>query len=299
MDRSPRRALTFVVVTLSVSWLLAFGYFAVTPLRGTVALLALGAPYIFIPAAVAVVLQRFVYGEGLVEPLRIGVGSRRWLVVAWAVPAVMALVILGLSLLPREVSFSWGMDDLFERYSSLLTPEQIYRVRAQVAAMPIHPFWVNLVLGIVGGATVNAVVSLGEELGWRGFLLRHLEGYGFWRASVVIGAVWGLWHAPFVLHGINYPHHPMLGVGLMTLSCILFSPPMVYVTLRARSVLAAAIFHGVINGTSGLVVAVLAGGSELTAGITGWPGFVGYGCLNVLLFFYDQRFPALPTASCE
>jgi membrane protease YdiL (CAAX protease family) len=52
--------------------------------------------------------------------------------------------------------------------------------------------------------------SLGEEIGWRGFLLPELlRRMSPLAASVVVGVVWGLWHLPvdlyagFGLHGIG------------------------------------------------------------------------------------------------
>jgi hypothetical protein len=60
----------------------------------------------------------------------------------------------------------------------------------QAKAMPIHPFWVGLLLGLVAGPTVNTVAAFGEEVGWRGLLLRELETLGFWQASALIGVVW-------------------------------------------------------------------------------------------------------------
>lgn len=38
---------------------------------------------------------------------------------------------------------------------------------------------------------------LGEEIGWRGFALpRLLDGRSAFRASMMLGLVWGIWHAP-------------------------------------------------------------------------------------------------------
>lgn len=50
--------------------------------------------------------------------------------------------------------------------------------------------------------------SLGEEMGWRGFLLPRLLGkYRPLSASLILGVIWAIWHAPvdltagFLLHG--------------------------------------------------------------------------------------------------
>jgi hypothetical protein len=47
--------------------------------------------------------------------------------------------------------------------------------------------------------------TFGEEYGWRGYLLPRLLPLGEIRATLLLGMVWGLWHLPLLLAGLNYP----------------------------------------------------------------------------------------------
>lgn len=67
-------------------------------------------------------------------------------------------------------------------------------------------------------AVINLVPALGEELGWRGWLLPKLMPLGPVPAIPVSGVLWGVWHAPLVLLGYNDPTAPgWLGVTAMVL----------------------------------------------------------------------------------
>jgi uncharacterized protein len=48
------------------------------------------------------------------------------------------------------------------------------------------------------------VVAVGEELGWRGWLLPQLAARtSRLRAALGTGAIWGVWHAPLLLSGVT------------------------------------------------------------------------------------------------
>lgn len=52
------------------------------------------------------------------------------------------------------------------------------------------------------------VVGIGEETGWRGWMLPELlKRYSALRSSIVVGVVWGLWHFPLYVIGA-YPGDP-------------------------------------------------------------------------------------------
>lgn len=287
--RPLRRALTFTVFTYLVSFSILTLYFLFGGTWTAPGSLVLSLVYMFIPMTVALVLQKWVYREPIRKGIFLSWKVNRWYLIAWLTPLVIALLTFASSFLIPGVSFTPGMEGMLERFSSMFTPEQVDQMRAQIAAAPIHPFWLALLQGLLAGATVNAVAALGEEAGWRGFLLTSLKHVHFWKASLFIGIVWGFWHAPVILLGNNYPQHPVAGVFMMTLWTILLTPLMVYITLRAKSVLAAALFHGTLNGTFGLALLLIRGGNDLTVGVTGLAGFIALALLNGGLYLLLKK----------
>jgi membrane protease YdiL (CAAX protease family) len=53
----------------------------------------------------------------------------------------------------------------------------------------------NFLIGIV---IATLTFSLGEELGWRGYLLPQLLSVGWTRAFVLVGLIWAAWHMPLI-----------------------------------------------------------------------------------------------------
>lgn len=146
----------------------------------------------------------------------------------------------------------------------------------------------QLVSGIVAGCTINAVFAFGEEYGWRNYMVSALEGVGFWKKALLIGFVWGIWHLPLILLGHNYPQHPVAGVGMMCVFCILAGAIELYLVLKSGSVYPAAIFHGTINALAGLVLLLVEGGNDLTVGLTGIAGFITLALVIAGIWIYDR-----------
>ncbi|OGH94914.1 MAG: hypothetical protein A2X43_12235 [Candidatus Margulisbacteria bacterium GWD2_39_127] len=238
-----------------------------------------------VPMLVTIVFQKYIYKENMKEQYGLSFKVNKWFLAAWLLPALLAFAALGVALLLPGVHFSPDMSGMIERFSHYLTPEQMQQLRHKMATMTIHPLWLTLFQGLFAGATINAVVAFGEELGWRGFLQKELGGLGFWRSSFLIGIIWGLWHAPLVLHGLNYPQHPVAGIYMMTIWAVLLSPIIAYIRLRAKSVLAAAVMHGTLNATYGISIMVVSGGSDLTVGLTGLAGFIVLIVANLILYY--------------
>jgi len=279
----------FIGLTFLVNWSLALLFFALGGRWHSSVGSAFGATYMFVPMIVAILLQKGVYREPVKGPLGVSFRLNRWFLVAWLLPPAFALATLGVSLLLPGVEYAPQMQGIFERFESVLPPEQMQQFKEQMAATPVRVFWLALLGGLIAGVTVNAVAGFGEELGWRGFLQKELAFLGFWRSSVLIGLVWGLWHAPLILQGHNYPQHPVAGVLMMTIWCMLLAPIFSYVRVKARSVIAAAILHGTLNATYGLSIVLVRGGSDLTTGVTGLPGFLVLAVVILILWRHDPN----------
>ncbi|HID56138.1 TPA: CPBP family intramembrane metalloprotease [Candidatus Poribacteria bacterium] len=284
-----RKIALFLGMTFSINWIMAGLFWALGGRWNTPQAVILGVLYMFVPALCAVIVQKGIYRQPMRIPLGISFRLNRWFLVAWLLPPVLSFVSVGVSLLLPDISLSPNASGFFERYSSILPPERLEEMRRQMEEMPINPIWLSLIQGLTAGATINAVAAFGEELGWRGFLQRELSDMGFWRSSLLIGLIWGIWHAPIILQGHNYPQHPTSGVLMMTAFCLLLGPIFSYIRVKSRSVIAAAVAHGSLNGTAGISILILKGGSDLTVGLLGFAGLIVLALTNFILFLKWRR----------
>jgi membrane protease YdiL (CAAX protease family) len=280
-----KKVALFLGLTYALTYLLAISYFLS---GGSVrsGILIFGITYMFVPTLCAVVVQKIIYGAPLKKPLRIDFRPNRWFLVAWLLPLVIAVTTFGVALLFPGVTFSPDKQDNFRHL--LLKPAQ-FGIEIESNRF-VWAVILTLLEGLVTGITIGALAGFGEELGWRGFLLRELGGLGFWKASAIIGLAHGFWHAPLIVQGFNYSEHPWAGVFLVTVLTLLMAPLFSYICLKADSVVAAAIFHGTFNALAPLGTMGLEGGNDLLVGVTGLAGFLVLLAANIGLVAFDGWF---------
>jgi membrane protease YdiL (CAAX protease family) len=115
----------------------------------------------------------------------------------------------------------------------------------------------------VFGLTLLFGGPLGEEIGWRGWLLPRLQlRLSPLLASLIVGLVWGLWHLPLHLRG--YYDTDMgagwTGFGLRIASSCLLAVLFTWMYNRSRGGLLVVILqHTSVNNTSGYWMPVTAG----------------------------------------
>jgi membrane protease YdiL (CAAX protease family) len=96
---------------------------------------------------------------------------------------------------------------------------------------------------------ISTPLTFGEEYGWRGYLLPRLLPLGEVRATLVLAMIWGLWHLPALLIGLNYPDQPLWAALLVfTLNILLLSFPFTWLYIESRgSPFVVAVTHAALN----------------------------------------------------
>jgi uncharacterized protein len=175
------------------------------------------------PTAAAVVMRVFVSKEGLkgsLGPVRVW----RFYALALLIPSVVIALVIGIDDVTGWGEFTWD--------------ETV-------------PIWLAYpVIGI--GALFLAVLTFGEEYGWRGYLLPKLLPLGEVKAAVIVGLIWGPWHAPLLLAGLNFADvNPLASIGIFMVAAIAMSLIFTRMYLAAGgAVLVAALVHASFNAYS-------------------------------------------------
>ncbi|NHK30354.1 MAG: CPBP family intramembrane metalloprotease [Asgard group archaeon] len=177
----------------------------------------------FIGAIIIVGIRR--RGKGIRKLLKRGIEinfNKKWLIPTFLLIPVMAGISFGITLLIFENAlesdyYNWGL--------------------------------------VVGVAVIGFFVGgpLGEEFGWRGFALDPLQKrLGATGASLVLGAIWSLWHLPlhFIKETTQY-YIPIWAFFLMNTTLAIFYTWLYNNT--NRSILVAIIFHWIANVAGALL----------------------------------------------
>ena len=244
-----RKSITwFLIITFLISWPLFIAPLLFSDMDVSTKQLAtqgLWAVAMWAPGVAAIITTLFIAKKPF-SSLRLNtLGSKRFYLWAWFLPIGLTIIGGVLTLLfgmaELDLSFTMIRDAMASATGGSEIPVETIVLAQILFAVTLAPF-------------VNVLFALGEEIGWRGFLLPQLMPLGQWKAILISGVVWGVWHAPAIMQGHNYPGYPILGSFMMIVFCVLLGTIIAWLYLNTKSPWVAALAHGSVNAVAGLPI---------------------------------------------
>lgn len=249
----------FLILAFVISWMSGLVIFLTGGLANspeliantgiTLALVLLATVYMWGPA-LANILTRVITKEGKrdlwLKP-ELKKGWKFWLL-AWFGPGLLTLL--------GALIFFMIFPQSFDRELSGLQGQLSF------AGMPegtINPWKVILLqtgIAIFFAPLLNSIAALGEEFGWRAYLLPKLLPMGKKKALILSSLIWGIWHWPVIAmghnYGLSYPGFPYSGLLAAVWFTICVGIFFGWLAIRSRSVWPAVIAHGALNGIAAI-----------------------------------------------
>lgn len=235
---------------------------------------------------IAAIATRFILDEGFADfGLRLSRRrSWRWAYpAAYLLPLVLTAIGVVLALLSRQQQWV-----LYQRWEANL--DVLARQLPASQSQRLHDFgaallFAQLVQDLVLAVLANCLFTLGEEFGWRGHLVPRLAPLGEVWAALIVGVVWGLWHAPLIaLDGYEYGVLSWLAAPAFCLFTVPLSGILTWLRLRSGSTWPGVLLHATVNQAGPLVLVFF-----LSDGVSRFVG-APIGVIGVLPFWAFAAF---------
>jgi membrane protease YdiL (CAAX protease family) len=231
----------------------------------------------FVPGFSAIVTQKFIVKKPLKE---LGFVWGPWRMYVKTYSLIVMLFVINYT-----ITWLWVMQPDF----SLMSFVRQYNISS---ALPLPaPLMLTLLAGVTFfiAPIMNIIPSIGEEIGWRGFLLPNLEPLGKNKAMIYSSMIWAAWHTPMILLlGFMYGEDVWWGVLLHFMLVTGLGIWMGYVWLQTRSTVLAAFMHATFNANSyGVWAIVFVTQSKLIVGAGGIIGVSLCVLLGAITLYLD------------
>lgn len=118
------------------------------------------------------------------------------------------------------------------------------RIFKMISGAPIS----KIALQVVFGLGIGFIAALGEELGWRGFLIPKIYNTNIKLPTLVVGGIWALWHIPIVAFtGYYQTLSPLYVIVLYSLSVLGLNYFICWLRMESGSMWIATLAHTAYN----------------------------------------------------
>lgn len=189
---------------------------------------------------------------------------RAWYLWAFVVPIIVNSAAWILTCVLGFARFDFSLPNAETLGASFLTPANGGPELAGLA----------VVQGMLLAPVLMLPLTLGEELGWRGFLLPRLLPLDRVRAILVHSVVWGVWHAPLVLIVQDHSNHPVIAVLQMVILSVFVGTFLSWIYFASHSLIVPALAHGAMNQSAAVLEMFMVEVDSTMGGITGVTGLL-------------------------
>ncbi|MCT4663586.1 MAG: CPBP family intramembrane metalloprotease [Tissierellales bacterium] len=167
---------------------------------------------------IAAVVTKLIWDRNL-RGFGLGIGKAKYTLVAYMLPLIAGIIVYGSvwTIGIGGVNFEWiridGAYDLFK----------------------------FLIMGVI----MSSISAMGEEIGWRGFLVPELfKKYSFFKTSIIMGLIWNIYHYPVLLFS-DYNNGVSVLSSLVFFTLSIFGVCFIatYLRIKSGSVWPAIILH--------------------------------------------------------
>lgn len=214
-----------IILFSLIAYALAWIYWIPFLVKGMEGFRAFPGPYgfangMFAPMAAALIMRLFYSREGVKGSLGILRHWKYYLIALFAPIAYAGILVLTI-VFTGQSAFTWPGQTPF------------------LLAFPL----------LILKSLKEIPLGIGEEYGWRGYLLPRLLPLGEIKATVLVGLIWCFWHLPMMLMGLNYPgQNALVSSIVFMVFVVLMSFPFTWLYLASRGgVIVVALFHITLN----------------------------------------------------
>ena len=134
-----------------------------------------------------------------------------------------------------------GLGDFsFEQLNEAMQTEFHWKGNASAVSVIGYTILYCLLISLIGGFFV-----LGEEIGWRGFLVPILaQKVSFSKVALISGITWAIWHYPLFFYAEYNTMTPLwFGIPCTTISIVAISYVLAWFRLKSGSIWTAVLIH--------------------------------------------------------
>ncbi len=288
---SQREVQRYLLWTFGLAWLIQIVAAIIYHMGNTLLVQLLLSIMMFTPLFGVLLTKRHLKGLGWKFHFR---GNVKVFLIAWFVPTLLTILgaILYFLIFPQHFDLS-GQYLIVNNGEGSLSQLQAKGISYSLLVL------INVFTCLTYGPLINIVLTIGEEVGWRGFLYPQLKiKYGKNKGRLLGGIIWGVWHWPIIgligyEYGVNYIGFPIVGMLIFCIFTVAFGILCDWLYEKSSSIWFPAICHGAINAVGKLpfMVCIVNTGSMILFGpapigiISGIPLLI----LAMLLLFKTKK----------